>query len=48
MAIIQREIHYLTAEELVRLRRHAEADAVRCELASTTTRESRSSAGKCC
>jgi site-specific recombinase XerD len=29
MSITQREIQYLTAEELVRLRLHAEADAVR-------------------
>jgi site-specific recombinase XerD len=29
MPTTQREIRYLTAEELVRLRRHAEADAVR-------------------
>ncbi len=29
MPTVQHEIRYLTAEELVRLRRHAEADAVR-------------------
>ena len=37
MAITQREIRYLTAEELIRLRRYAEARALQAQESSTVT-----------